>query len=477
MKKLLLLLLVCSTAFISAQEVITAEVQAQSLALVLNIVLPIQVDYDVKNYKITYTTTDALGQPDTATGLLCVPDNNDFVWPLVIYNHGTIASRELAPSVESVLERLLIQAFSASGFIALAPDYLGLGDSDGPHPYLHADSEASAGKDMIIAVKKWLDAESIPQNDQLFITGYSQGGHAAAALHQRLEMDTDGDLQVTAAAHLSAPFDISPPSPPLLALMNVPPVSLSFFAHTLISYNSVYSLYGNGSVDSLFVEPYLTEANRFLNEEIDLYEFGNELDTLLRDNGAIVGEMFVDQFVADVLDADPDLFNAYNANDVYDWAPQAPTLLYYCNADETVNSANSILADATMRANGATGIVLEDGGALNHGDCAIPAAIRALAFFQAEANTFPVSLGSPASRPELKLVPNPVAAGHTLQLQGLSTTPRPFVVYDISGRRVIDGSTSSSGNIDLPAALPKGWNVLRVGLEDGSSVVRRFLVK
>ncbi|WP_020569213.1 T9SS type A sorting domain-containing protein [Neolewinella persica] len=477
MKKILLLLLVCSTAFVSAQEVISAEVQTPTFAAVLNIVLPINVTYNVKNYKITYTTVDALGQPDTATGLLCVPDNNDFVWPLVIYNHGTIASRDLAPSVEGVLERILIQGFSASGFIALAPDYLGLGGSDGPHPYLHADSEASAGKDMIIAVKKWLDAENIRENDQLFITGYSQGGHASAALHQRLEMDTDGELQVTAAAHLSAPFDISPPSPLLLGLTNVPPVSLSFFTHTLISYNSVYGLYGNGSADSLFVEPYLTEVNRFLTEEIDLYEMGNELDALLRENSHVAGQMFVEQFVEDVLDADPALFNAYNANDVFDWAPQSPTLIYYCNADETVNPANSILADATMRANGATGIVLEDGGALNHGDCAVPAAVRALMFFQAEANTYPVSLGTPASRPELKLVPNPVAAGHAIQVQGLSATPRPYVIYDISGRRVLDGSTTSSGNINLPEALPKGWNVLRVGLEDGTSVVRRFLVQ
>jgi pimeloyl-ACP methyl ester carboxylesterase len=477
MKKILLLLLLCSTAFVSAQEVITAEAQTPTSASILSSLLPITVTYDVKNYKVTYTTIDALGQPDTATGLLCVPDNNDFVWPLVIYNHGTIASRDLAPSVEGVRERLLVQAFSASGFIAVAPDYLGLGGSDGPHPYLHADSEASAGKDMIIAVKKWLDAENIRQNDQLFITGYSQGGHASAALHQRLEMDTDGELEVTAAAHLSAPFDITPPSPQLLVLTNVPPVSLSFFAHTLISYNRVYSLYGGGSVDSLFVEPYLTEANRFLAEEIDLYEFGFELNTLLGANDHVVGEMFVDQFVADVLDADADLFNAYNDNDVYDWAPQSPTLLYYCNADETVSPANSILADTTMRANGATGIVLEDGGNLNHGNCAIPAALRALAFFQAETNTYPVSLGTPASRPELKLVPNPVAAGHPLQLQGLSATPRPFVVYDISGRRVLDGATNSSGNINLPAFLPKGWNVLRVGLEDGTSVVRRFLVQ
>lgn len=475
MKKLLLLLLVCCSTLGSAQEVISAETQPKSLAFILNLGLPLTVDYDVFNYKITYTTTDAFGMPDTATGLLCVPDNNQFVFPLVVYNHGTIASRDLAPSVPGVLERTLVQAFAGSGFIAMAPDYLGLGGGPGFHPYLHADTEASAGRDMVIAVKKWLETQNIPQNDQLFITGYSQGGHASAALHQRLETNTTDGLEVTAAAHLSAPFDITPPSPGLLGLRNLPPVAISFFSYTLLSYNYVYNLYGD--VANLYKEPYLTEVQRFLAEEIDLYELGNELDTLLRANNAILGEMFSDEFVTDVLDADANLVQAFNANDVYDWAPEAPTLLYYCNADQTVNPANSILADSVMRARGATGVVLEDGGPLDHGPCAIPAAVRALRFFQTEANVYPVSLGTPASRPELTLLPNPVAAGSLVRLQGLPTAAHDFVIYDIAGRQLLNGTTTALGEIRLPASLPKGWNVLRVGLEDGTSVVRRFIVR
>ncbi|MEM9929672.1 MAG: hypothetical protein AAF840_07635 [Bacteroidota bacterium] len=475
MRNFFLLLVLLSSLQLSAQEVISAETQSTTLALVLNTVLPISVQNNVTNYKITYTTTDPFGQPDTATGLLCIPDVNDLVLPLAVYNHGTVGSRDEVPSVEGVLERFIVQGFAASGFIALAPDYLGLGDSDGIHPYLHADTEASAGIDMVIAVKQWLETEGFPQNDQLFVTGYSQGGHASAAFHQRVEENTEDGLEITAAAHLSGAYDITPPSPILLGLTDVDPTALSFFLNTLISYDFVYDLYG--VIDSLFVEPYLTEARRFRAEEIDLYEFGLELDTLLQENDALVGEMFSEQFLADVLDADPDLVNAYNDNDVFDWAPQSPTLIYYCNADATVDPANSIMLDSVMRARGATEVLLEDGGPLDHRGCATPAALRALAFFSGFANVFPVSLGAPITRPEVVLTPNPVAAGTAMLLEGLPNRQLPYIIYDLTGRQVSSGQTTINGQVQLPATLTKGWNILRIGLEDGTSVVRRFTIR
>jgi hypothetical protein len=194
----------------SAQEVITAEQQDTTPAVVLNIVLPIRVDYDVANYKITYSTIDALGQPDTASGLLCVPLIGDIEVPLALYNHGTVGERSAVPSNPTTGERLLVQAIAASGYITLAPDYIGLGDSDGIHPYVHAASEASAGRDLVIAVRKWLQDDVAFFNDQLFITGYSQGGHAAQALHRDLETNpTDDGVEVAAATHLSGPYSIS----------------------------------------------------------------------------------------------------------------------------------------------------------------------------------------------------------------------------------------------------------------------------
>ena len=477
MKKIFTLLFIGLFSFtVSAQEVVSVEDQGVTFAFILNIALPVSVEYDVQNYKITYTTEDAFGQPDTATGLLCLPVQEELVVPIVLYNHGTVASAELAPSVPGVFERFAIQGFAGSGFIALAPDYLGLGDSDGIHPYLHADTEASAGRDMIIAVKKWLETEGVRDNEQIFVTGYSQGGHASMALARSIEADgADDGLELTAAAHLSGVYDLDPPTPAILGLSQVNPVLLSFFLNTIISYNFVYDLYG--APEMLFNEPYLTEVQQYINREIDLFEMGIAVDTLLRNNGALVGEIFVDQFITDVLDSDPDLFNAYNDNDLLDYVPAVPTLFYYCNADMTVLPENSITAEATLRANGADSLLIEDGGELDHGDCAIPAITRALSFFQGFANTFPVSLGEPAERPEIVLAPNPVRAGTHLQLSGLPAGERSYVIYDFSGRNIASGATSNGQGIELPANLKTGTFVLRVGLGDGTSVVRRFQVK
>lgn len=477
MKKILTLFFACLFSFtVSAQEVVEIEDQGITFAFILNIALPVTVQFDVQNYKVTYTTEDAFGQPDTATGLLSLPVQNDFVVPIVLYNHGTIASADLAPSVPGVAERFAVQGFAGSGFIALAPDYLGLGDSDGIHPYLHADTEASVGRDMIIAVKRWLEEQNIPENDQVFVTGYSQGGHASMALARSLEADgADDGLELTAGAHLSGVYDIDPPSPGILALTDVNPVLLSFFLNTIISYNFVYDLYG--TPDMLFNEPYLTEVQRYIDRDSDLFEMGFAVHSILGANNAVIAEIFVDQFTTDVLDNDPDLLNAYNDNDLLDYVPTVPTLLYYCDADMTVDPSNSISAAAILETNGADSLLLENGGPLSHGDCAIPAIIRALTFFQGFTNTFPVSLGEPTERLDIVLAPNPVSAGTNLQLSSLPNEELAYVIYDFSGRNVASGATANGQGINLPTNLKTGTFVLRVALGDGTSVVRRFQVR
>lgn len=479
MKKIFtLLLLSLATAQLPAQTVVSVEDQGITLQFILNIALmgAATVDGNVQSYKLTYTTTDPFGQPDTATGLFSVPAVISADLPMVIYNHGTVPDRFSVPSVPGVLERFIVQAFAGNGYIAVAPDYLGLGGSDGIHPYLHAETQASAGRDMILAVQSWLAEQSIAQNGRLFLTGYSQGGHASMALHRNIQLEpgTDG-LVVTAAAHLSGAYTIPPPSPALLGLTNIDPVQLSFFLNTIISYNFANNLYGG--VDQLFKEPYLTEVQRFLADEIDLYEMGEAADSLLRLNNQLVAEMFADQFVTDVLDNDPTLIAAYTENTLTDWAPESPTLLYYCNADMTVSPLQSIVADSLLRQNGADSLYLEDGGAFNHGDCAIPAVVRALEFFDAYPLAYPVSLGEVRQRPDVVLTPNPVRAGDVIRFNGLEGQIMPFSVYDFSGRVALGGQTGLDGEIYLPATLPSGLFVVRIGLNDGTSLARKVEIR
>ncbi|HUR29850.1 MAG TPA: hypothetical protein VMZ69_00390, partial [Saprospiraceae bacterium] len=120
-------------------------------------VLFIYVDYDIDLYKIRYQTLDVHMQPDTASGLLVVPKvPADTKLPLVLYAHGTTTGPDDVPSnLKGGYE--VAMGYAGFGFATLAPDYLGLGESDGFHPYLHAASEASASLDMVIAGFEFLE--------------------------------------------------------------------------------------------------------------------------------------------------------------------------------------------------------------------------------------------------------------------------------------------------------------------------------
>lgn len=474
MRTLLLFVLLSTT--LSAQTVTSFEEQAPISANQLSSEAGIPITYNVRNYKILYTTTDAFGQPHTASGLVCIPEFIDLVYPLGVYNHGTVDNREAVPSREGVQERLLPQLMAGQGILTVVPDYLGLGDSEGIHPYVHAATEVSAGKDMLIAVRDWLPTINHSTTEQLFITGYSQGGHAAAALHHEMSTNPVTGFEVAAASHLSGPYSISEVMLGTLfeeELTTLP----GYIAYTYISYNYVYGLYDD--LGEAFVEPYLNPIRRFADQEISLGEFNLELTNLLVTNQARLDAIFQDSVrqVLEERDTSNPIIQALIDNDTYDWAPPETTLIYYCTEDEQVPNRNAILADSVMRANGATLVSLQSGGPLAHRDCVDPAFGLTLGVFTALADIFPLSLGGVASREDIRLHPNPVAAGTLLRLTGSGTNDRPFTLYDLSGREVLRGQTSAAGELHLPANLPRGVTTVRVGLADGFSVVRRVVIR
>ena len=161
----------------------------------------------VNIYKVTYLTPNVQGVSSTASGLLVAPDNFNKSYPILCYQHGTSSSRTDVPSHLNG-ESQLVAALSAMGYFAVAPDYLGLGDSPGFHPYVPAETEASAGVDIVRAGRDFAAQLGLLLNNQVFVTGYSQGGHAAMALHRMLELQLSNEFTVTAAAPMSGPYSI-----------------------------------------------------------------------------------------------------------------------------------------------------------------------------------------------------------------------------------------------------------------------------
>jgi len=122
----------------------------------LNSLTGLALQYDVDMYKMIYNTTDAHSQPTIASGALLIPTNTVCKeFPISVYAHGTSLRKIDVPS-NDVSETVIGKVFSAGGYFTCMPDYIGMGDSPGLHPYVHAESEATASIDMIRAAREFI---------------------------------------------------------------------------------------------------------------------------------------------------------------------------------------------------------------------------------------------------------------------------------------------------------------------------------
>ncbi|MCW3126331.1 MAG: hypothetical protein JWO03_1989, partial [Bacteroidetes bacterium] len=157
-------------------------------------------------YEILYTTTYADGSPVKASGMLYVPQEANTPAPTMIYNHGTEICRESC--FDGTGEQSICLAFATDGYIVICPDYIGKGKGEREQLYLDAKTEAGASVDMLIATDGLLPELHVTRGPQLFVTGYSQGGHAAMATHRLLQEKYADRFPVTASSPMSGPYDV-----------------------------------------------------------------------------------------------------------------------------------------------------------------------------------------------------------------------------------------------------------------------------
>src|SRR5690606_21394525 len=281
--------------------------------------------------------------PDTASGLLVLPKvPAGTPLPIVMFEHGTTSGPTDVPSqLRGGYEAAM--AYAAFGFITLAPDYLGLGDSRGFHPYVHAATEASASLDMLNAGLEYLDFNE-PEWDAnyLFISGYSQGGHASMALHKEVQDFWSFVYPVTAATHMSGPYSISGVMKDLI-LSDESYGNPAYIAYIVLGYEVIYDLFD--TVGDIFKDPYAGDIDSFYQGQITLGALNSRLLQELALGGNTVIKRMLHDSIVNILENVPDdpINLALLDNDTYNWAPEAPTRLYYCGADEQVPFENSII--------------------------------------------------------------------------------------------------------------------------------------
>ena len=419
-----------------SQELISLEYLSSITKSEVTQISGIPSDNDVDYYKVRYTSTAINGSTDTLSGLAAIPVSDGVLHPLLIYSHGTVSSREAVPSRLS-FESIITAIYASQGYFTIAPDLLGLGDSKGVHPYLHADSEATASYDMIKAIKENVEENDFRINDQIFNIGYSQGGHTAMALHRYIETESTDGYVVTASAPSSGPYFLSKEMVDFTIGENeyfYP----GYLVAILRSYEEVYgNILGEEGLTSVVKPEYAELMEMFVREEIDLVDLTELLvERLIQNHGGAFNKFIFKDDVLNAVLTDPDhpLNVAQRDNDVYDWTPMAPTRLYYCKGDDQVVYTNSIAAETKMNENGAPDVDAQNiGDNFDHGSC-IPGVLTLALFFFDSYKEFASGVENEvlvASR----LYPNP--SNNFIILEEENINSGMITISDLAGRVLV----------------------------------------
>lgn len=328
------------------------------------------INYSVDTYKVIYKTKNTDGNLINVSGLLAVPRKETaHQSPMMSIQHGMILSDTQAPSfhVQTYSEAVIAASL---GYIVIEADYIGYGEStDQVHPYVEKETLSGAAIDLLRASKIWLKEQSITDNGQLFIAGYSEGGYATLAMQKRIQEELSDEFTVTASVPAQSAYDLVRSA----AFKLTDPIStFLFYGHMIQAYDEIYDLNllaeMNEGKDLNVVDPDSFMSFFFPVSTSSAISFFNK--------------EFLDKFNKGQL---PALSQKLLENSVHDWIPTAPTRFYQGRADDIVAFEPVVELVQEMKDKGAKDVELVECSAFWYPstptNCSIPSMIYALEFF------------------------------------------------------------------------------------------------
>jgi hypothetical protein len=328
------------------------------------------IKYSVDIYEVIYNTCWHDSSCVKASGLYFVPKGAKKA-PLMVYHHGT--QIEKARAVDLGGEIAICMGFATDGYAVAYSDYLGLGKGDKSHLYHHVPTEASASMDLVRAVRIINTEKEITLSKQLFVAGYSQGGHATMAFQKVVEADAalHKEFPITASAPMSGAYDLTGVQEDV---MFQPYSHPGYLPYLLFSYQEVYNLYPDISV--AFKAPYDSLLPPMFNGEYSMDQVNRVMPSIPKD-----------AMRPEVIKAYQDDENfpfkvALQENSTIDWVPKAPMMLCYCEGDEQVNYMNSVVAYESMKKLGTKHLRLKRvAKGMGHNTCALYAVLYTKMYF------------------------------------------------------------------------------------------------
>ena len=271
------------------------------------------------------------GQPVKLSGVVSIPERRS-PRGVVVWLHGTNDDRATSVSAPSLNEGIILSGmFAGAGYIYVAPDLPGLGVSKRAQTYLYNPSTSAATLDLLQAAETFAsDAGRLWPND-VYVTGFSQGGQATAVVSRELERLARPDWRLRASAAVAGAYD----------LRNI---SFPFALKGSSAGHALYlTLLGRSYADAYGhpVKELLTSDAASIS---DAYALGKGVAAASAKLPTDPRTLFQPEFLSAYDAGQPHWFlDAMLANGITSWAPRAPYRAYYGEADVDVSPQDSIM--------------------------------------------------------------------------------------------------------------------------------------
>jgi pimeloyl-ACP methyl ester carboxylesterase len=280
-----------------------------------------------------YESIDVDGNPIQLSGKVMLPADGK-IKRCILVSHYTIGSNLEAPSNTFPLEGVLVKL----GYALIVPDYIGYGVTvDKVHPYLVMDLTARNVLDMYKAVIPFLEkAGCVPQYDDIYLMGYSQGGATTMAVQHLIEHHNE-DVKIRRVFAGGGPYDVK--------------ATYDRFVETdVASYPCAVPIMMQGMIVgnklnldmSELMAPYLYES---LDDWVNSKSYTTkQLNELI--GSYVTHELLTSKGMDRTSEEVSILYKAMTNNSIlsYSWIPEAPVFIMHSIDDETVPYDNAVRA-------------------------------------------------------------------------------------------------------------------------------------
>lgn len=283
----------------------------------------------VSLYKVQYATVipEQGNKPTLASGLVAVPQTVQKKLPVVSYQHGTVFTRTAVPSrpEESDETRIVTARLAGNGYVVIAADYIGKGDSSEPDSYMVREATVQACVDMLFAARAVLADLGIAE-DGLFLSGWSQGSWSTQQFRHRLE---SLNVPVKAAATAATPADLY-----LLLtrwINNPTALDATWLAGSVILFTHSYAQYYDmpGLPQTVIKPEYQAACRDFYENKIGWEQLQPQIPVKIAD---LLQKDAIAQSSAG-MDA---FFRRLRENQAFMWRSTTPCRYYYGKVDEVM---------------------------------------------------------------------------------------------------------------------------------------------